>query len=339
MPLTRTDIERQREALVDLARRYAAEPVEHFVRPELNALGFEELRPSVEAIIAVARELDATPLRELPYRLVAKALGAFGNLDGQLHEMRTFDIVALSSRNENPVQQKQRIVANFDGVENAFWEQIAPVVGYAGALRARSDQQAAASALVLERAQAAVASALESQEQLGQIVTAARTAAADVGVSRHTRLFSTESKAHAAAAKGWLAATALVAFGTLSLAIVNYSAVLDQKEKAPPEAVVQFVLAKVLVFSLLLSAIVWCGRNYRSSRHNEIINRHRRNALGSFEAFVSGATDDQTKNAVLLQATQSIFAPQSSGFVSTEPEAAGPAQMIELVRNVAPSPK
>lgn len=53
----------------------------------------------------------------------------------------------------------------------------------------------------------------------------------------------------------------------------------------------------------------------------------------TFDVFVKAASaDDQTKNAVLLQATQCIFSPQSAGCLASEKEPEGSSQLVELVR-------
>ena len=73
----------------------------------------------------------------------------------------------------------------------------------------------------------------------------------------------------------------------------------------------------------------------RAHRHNEVVNRHRQNALSSFETFVAAArADEQTKNAVLLEATRSIFALQPTGYDSTDAESAGSSQLIEVMRTL-----
>ena len=98
---------------------------------------------------------------------------------------------------------------------------------------------------------------------------------------------------------------------------------------------IQLVIAKVILFSLLLSALVWAGRVYRSHQHNFVVNQHRQNALASFETFAEAAKDDQTKSAVLLQATNCIFAPQTSGYADSSAEATGSPQVMEIIRNMA----
>ena len=95
-------------------------------------------------------------------------------------------------------------------------------------------------------------------------------------------------------------------------------------------------IAKVIGFSIVLSFFVGALRTYRAQQHNYIVNKHRENALKTFEAFVSAAGSDQEiKNAVLLEATRTVFAPQVSGFIHQESEPdTRSAQVIEIVRKL-----
>ena len=73
---------------------------------------------------------------------------------------------------------------------------------------------------------------------------------------------------------------------------------------------------------------------YRAYRHNCTINTHRQNALMTFEMFTNAAKDEQTKNAVLLQATQSIFSPQPTGYLSGDSEQGSNPQILEIIKNI-----
>jgi hypothetical protein len=79
---------------------------------------------------------------------------------------------------------------------------------------------------------------------------------------------------------------------------------------------------------------MWCARNYRPNRHNYVMNKHRANALSTFESFVRAAQQDVSiKNAVLLQATSAIFAGHGSGYVGQEGEPDSPNKIIEITRS------
>jgi hypothetical protein len=85
---------------------------------------------------------------------------------------------------------------------------------------------------------------------------------------------------------------------------------------------------------VLLFGLAFSGRQFVASRHNETVNRHRQNALQTFETFVQGAGDPETKDAVLMEATRSIFASQPTGFLRNEGERDSPSTAIEVVRKI-----
>ncbi|HUO14726.1 MAG TPA: hypothetical protein VMX38_07050 [Verrucomicrobiae bacterium] len=153
-------------------------------------------------------------------------------------------------------------------------------------------------------------------------------------------------------ARWWLIATLILALASGYLAWVNYSRTMDvfmsvakqtlgggAEKSAPAEnaaVTVQLALAKIIAFSILLSAVLWSGRIYRAHRHNYVVNKHRQNALSTFEAFAKATEgDNATKNAVLLQATQCIFSPQTTGYLPQEKEPEGSTQILEVIRGVA----
>jgi hypothetical protein len=190
-----------------------------------------------------------------------------------------------------------------------------------------------------ERTNASLKALERAQADALQMVETTRGALQEVGVSRHAIHFQQEANRHEAAAKVWLGVTGGVATLTAGVAVWNYIFVAYRGGEprlgmtgSPVALGAQVIVAKVLLFSILLSAIVWCGRMYRAHRHNAVVNRHRQNALSSFETFVQSTGDEQTKNAVLVQATQSIFAQQPSGYSSQDPDTTGPAQILEILR-------
>jgi hypothetical protein len=95
-------------------------------------------------------------------------------------------------------------------------------------------------------------------------------------------------------------------------------------------ACIRQVLADARSRGVLLASL----RTYRAHRHNYVINKHRQNALQTFRAFSQQANaDPATKSAVLLQATQCIFAPQATGYTTQEADS-NYSPIIEIVRAV-----
>ena len=96
--------------------------------------------------------------------------------------------------------------------------------------------------------------------------------------------------------------------------------------------IVREIGGRFVVLTLLAFALGFTVRQYTSSKHNQTLNRHRQNALRTFETFVSAADDKETRDAVLLEATRAIFAPQPSGFLRAGHETESPSTIIEVIR-------
>ena len=129
-----------------------------------------------------------------------------------------------------------------------------------------------------------------------------------------------EASSHTRAGWAWLC-SALGCGGLIAwYTVARFEPTILDLMKATPApsqtAIHTMIISRVVLMSLLSFALVWMARNYRASRHNAVVNRHRENDLKTFRAFVEGPQDDpQVRNAILLQASQSIFAPQTSGYI------------------------
>ncbi len=100
-------------------------------------------------------------------------------------------------------------------------------------------------------------------------------------------------------------------------------------------AKIEHLIGRFVILSLLLYAISFTGRNYNSMRHNLIVNEHRANSMRTFQAFVEAAGEDaETKNAVLIQATQSIFSAQASGYSHKESNPEPQPKIIEILSSL-----
>lgn len=98
-------------------------------------------------------------------------------------------------------------------------------------------------------------------------------------------------------------------------------------------ATIQRIITKIIVISIFYYAALWSSRNYRSHRHLSVVNKHRQSALSTFETFVNAAADQQTKNAVLLEATHCIFSPAVSGYLGADEE--NPSnRIVEVLKTV-----
>ncbi len=198
------------------------------------------------------------------------------------------------------------------------------------------------------RIEASVAAA-----EIKETAQKARQAAEQVGIAEHAIFFRDESDSHKKSAFWWLLLTLALTSIAALIGWKNYSGTLQALTEAvshaaaanPPQTPtftslqIQLTIGKLILFSIIFSAVIWSGKIYRTHRHNFIVNRHRFNALRTFETFAKSTKDEQIKNAVLLQATQCIFGPQPTGYISGENENDGYPQVLEIVRGMGAGDK
>lgn len=166
-------------------------------------------------------------------------------------------------------------------------------------------------------------------KELNEILDTARQTVSEIGVASHAIHFKNEADENLRESKNWLTALIMMVIITVGWGILCFFIHPESKESSD---VLQFTIAKLIVISGLYFALSMITKNYKAHRHNYIVNKHKQNSLNSFEAFVKGAGEDiQTKNAVLISATQSIFSAQPSGYSSQEAETE-PSKIIEILK-------
>jgi hypothetical protein len=183
-----------------------------------------------------------------------------------------------------------------------------------------------------------------NKTDLEKVMAAARESARNSAVSAQATAFEDEAHSAWVASWVWLCATvfgiiagfvlvyclfltdiqpqgtATIAARVNQLTTNNVAALPDNgvQGKVITATLLQQTIARILIVTLVYTAVVWCGRNYFAARHNYTVNRHRRNAMQTFQAFVAGSDDSGTRDFILRQAAQCAFSPQQSGYLKDE---------------------
>jgi predicted XRE-type DNA-binding protein len=154
----------------------------------------------------------------------------------------------------------------------------------------------------------------------------------EAGVSKFASIFKEESETFSKLSTKWMTA-AVVVFILMLGCVVSLFLFVNINETSAFD-IVQLSITKVVVISGGFYALSVCMKNYRAYKHNEVLNKHRHNALMTFETFTKSTEDLQTKNAVLLEATHSIFGNQSTGYSSNEGSDSDlPNKVIEIIKS------
>lgn len=147
---------------------------------------------------------------------------------------------------------------------------------------------------------------------------------------RYAKIFIEESNGFNKSAGTWFTASMLLLGIVIIFGMVLLFIDRDFVDKLD---VIQFSITKILVLTALFYGVNMCFKNYKAHKHNEILNKHRHNALLTFEAFTGSKEDQQTKRAVLLAATQTIFGSQNTGYNDKESSDSDlPTKIIEIIK-------
>ena len=101
-------------------------------------------------------------------------------------------------------------------------------------------------------------------------------------------------------------------------------------------------LQSLFIKGFLLSPIyLWLNRsikNYTAQKHLEVVNTHRQKALETFDAFVDAAEGNrETRDAVLLAATEAIFDANQSGYLSAKASSSDSRSPVQqVIREIIP---
>jgi hypothetical protein len=167
------------------------------------------------------------------------------------------------------------------------------------------------------------------REQLSEALTDAkqvndesRKLLAKTSVSQQGRSFQEATDKFRTSGFVWVGISVLLA-GTLILHVRHWIE-SGSKPPLPNEAWtvagnLGYFAARAMIVSVISFMLVVAVRNFRSARHNEIMNAHRSRALQTFEEFRQASKGSTVQDAILLHAAEAIFSVQASGFAPGEP--------------------
>ena len=176
----------------------------------------------------------------------------------------------------------------------------------------------------------------KKQEEADQLILKMQNQLPEKPVSQYKAIFADQAERYRKGSQFWLwiagGATA-VFFGFFLL----LSTLLESGGTG-----LTGTLQNLFTKGFLLSPIyVWLNRsikNHTAQKHLEVINTHRQNALETFDTFVAAAEGNrETRDAVLLSATDAIFDANQTGYLSTKGSSADSKSPVQqVIREIIP---
>lgn len=359
--------------LRELARKIAAYDIKHLIQPALAApFNFEEYESFFRNLLSFYQEIADTNLSNVPPDRLEDMLRKSESVLQSLNQVRDWNVTSGGDTKQERSSRIGRLLSDWreaylESVHHLAFAKISASSIDEEVKRLRSFTDSTSRfALKIAGEYTEKTSAAEKQlagkiEELDKVLAAAREASGKAAVSRQAKEFEDEANQCLRASRLWFGGT--IAAVALSLVVVYLMFLSDlhpQKGVTPQQAqsatvnqiqvpasadlsgkshavtieVLQQTVARILIVTLLYSAVVWCARNYFASRHNYTVNRHRRNAMQTFRAFVEGTKDLATQDFILRQAASCAFAPQQSGYLKDEslPTPAPASQIVDVVK-------
>jgi hypothetical protein len=316
--------------LRDLADQCTQTPIDELlINPDWGKITFEGCRTELDRTYTMLNQFKLLPIEQLPDGPIQQIVGTLPPIKQTLDQIRTFTI-----EDANPTATRDQLVNQLRSQADQFFNVSHLYIPYLAYQKGDVQRNINELTRSVEQASQLVDGTKKDIEQkrdeIGGIIVAAREAAASVGVAHFTADFNAESESQDKGAERWLKVTAGLATATLLASLVMVY--IPIRPDATTPQVVQVFTSKVVILGLLFTATLWCGRLYKAARHQGAINKHRANALRTFQAFTKAASDDAARDAVLMETTKSIFAITPSGYLDNEPAQDGGLKIIEVVK-------
>lgn len=327
----KTEIKQQ---IADFLSKITALNADDLARTEElgKKLSYESGVQLFKAVIDFFRRFAEADISFLSTNNLHQVLQACREISERFDQILTVDLTTQSS----PAASRDSYIQQLDDTFGQYMSFLSSILAASGqeTLSLREKEKKVERLMTELREKAA-----EAEGQTKEILTSMRStlrkvqdAAAKAGVANHAVHFDTEAKQYEKSSAKWLKRT--VGMAVLALAVTVTFAWNALTSSPDIGQSVQIAVSKIAILAVLYAGMIWSARIYRSERHNWTVNRHRRNALLSFETFVAASTDGPTKNAVLLQATESIFGHQPSGF-SDKTQESGAPKILEIFRGLS----
>jgi hypothetical protein len=296
-----------------------------------GSFNFEDIEAEVNKLFQMLNHFKTLPIELLPEAELSKLIAGLKNPNTILEQIRTFSIEQQNPKGTRDRYATQIITAidNFYTIAHLWIPYLAYQKGDVQKNIEALNSSVKNASFILDKTKKDVQT---KKEEIDSVVLAAKEASASVGVGHFSANFKEEADTHKTNATKWLWTTAIFAGSTLLLTIIIYFA-FPIVDNATIAQIVQVLSTKIIVISILFTATLWAGKMYKATIHQMTMNKHRSNSLRTFQAFTKASNDITTRDAVLMEATKSIFSILPSGYIDNERSGTTNTSIIEVIKN------
>lgn len=297
-------------------------------RSEWGSITFEKAAPDLKRVFELLAHLSVLPLEYLTDSAVSQIQSEATQVAELFGRVDKFNI-----EESTPTQTRDNLVGEIHTRADQMYTIASPWIPFLAYQKGDVAKNIEALTTSVSQAQTLIENAKSTiearQSEIEGIITQAREASAAAGAAVFTQDFKNEATSLDTQAQNWLYGTAVGAFLTLAFAITVWLFPIPGDD---PTSVVQRFGGKLAALVVLFTATLWCGRTYKALKHLSTVNRHRALSLQTFQAFSHAASDDATKDAVLMEATRAIFGSTSTGYLDSKSGTESDLKIVEVAK-------
>ena len=318
-----------REATTSLVRVQNFSPADLIQKEKFGQASFEEAVEPAQKIVELFRQLPASTLELLPQSELQTVRAQSDSVYQLFKQILEFDIEAGDVKN-----RQSQFIDKLKASYQSHFTQVFPLVSYSIArtvdFNRLEEQGRAAVQSVRDQTDNLMSEIAKQKEEAARILEEVRKTAAERGISQEAYYFKGEADGHATEAEVWRKRTVVMAIvvglygvSTLFIHKIPFLAPANTYEA------VQLVAGKLIVFFVLVYMLSICARNFLSNRHNEIVNRHRQNALMTYKSLVDAGGTTEARDVILNHAAASVYQLHDTGF--TKPVDSGGTSSSSII--------
>ncbi|MCZ8186187.1 MAG: hypothetical protein O9308_07385 [Beijerinckiaceae bacterium] len=304
-------------------------------KEDLGQLSFANAVDPAKRIVDFFKIIPVDHLNELP--------------DSQADELRrhadhvfsVFDSILNFSALHNSASDRDSLIEalknSYDPIFNSLFHLVSFLTSRQKDFASLERDARAAAQAAKDVAEALKLDLQKSKETADQILSDIRTTASEQGVSQKAIYFKSEAITHAQEANKWKNIT--IGLSCLMAGFATLSFFLHKIPILSPNNVfetTQIIFGKVLIAASIGYMLALSAKNFLSHKHNEVVNKHRQNALLTFNALVDATKDDGKRDVILQNAASCIFMPQETGYAKGgSSNDTGTVKLIEIAPKVS----
>lgn len=284
-----------------------------------TGLNFSEAEDSARKLIEFYKRISISALADFPDQILLQIKARAENDFNIFEIIRNFKI----EEHSNPSSVRQQYVDSVKTAYDSTFSTLHPYISYSlynAADFSRLDAKARDTLNEITANASKVQKAINDvKKQAEDVLDKIRETAAEQGVSQQAIYFNSESENHKMESAYWNKAVILFAC-LLGLYAIG-SLFIHKWEFLTPKSnyeMLQIALSKLLIFSVLTYLLIMSSKNYLNHKHNQIVNKHRQNALLTHTALLGAVSDSGVRDAIMLKAADCIFTPQITGYAHSQ---------------------